>query len=138
MFSFEIACFYLLSGLVILFGIYYFSAQLLRSLTFSILIVFVSSEFWEIPIFLMGYLGAPGYGFPHVLHHALISVMAAILIWFSNFKINLVAGLILCGDLALNFMFLLIFPGVVSSWILRLLSLISLSGVFFWSVKKAG
>ena len=112
--------------------------QLLRSIVFSILIVFVSSEFWEIPIFLMGYLRVPGYGFPHVVHHVLIIIMAAILIWLSKFKPNRWAGLILSGDLALNFVFLLIFHGVVSPWILRSLSLFSLSAVFLWSVNKNG
>ena len=136
MLNVEIISFYLISGLLILAAFYYCSAQLLRSVVFSILIIFVSSEFWEIPIFLMGYLGVPGYGFPHVVHHILIIVMAAILIRLSKFKVNLWAGLILSGDCALNFVFLLIFRGVLSSWFLRSLSLISLSAVFLWSVKK--
>ena len=138
MLNMEILFFYLFTGLVILAGFYISSAQLLRSIVFSILIIFVSSEFWEIPIFLMAYLGAPGYAFPHVLHHFLIIVMAAILIWLSKFKVNLLAGLILSGDCALNFLFLLIFPGAVSSWFLRSLSLGSLSAVFLWSMNKNG
>ena len=138
MISVEIALFYLLSGLGILCVFFNYYKHLLRSLAISILIVFVSSEFWEIPIFLMAYLGIPGYAFPHIVHHLLIGCMAAILIRLSKFKLNPLAGVILSGDLALNFMFLLIFPGVISSWILRALSLISLSAVFLRSVKKTG
>jgi len=136
MFNIDIIFFYLAAGYLIWAAFYISSGQLLKSIVFTILIIFVGSEFWEIPIFLMGYLGVPGYWFPHVVHHVLISVMAALLIWLSKFKVNVWAGLILSGDLILNFVFLLIFPGAVSSWILRSLSLASLSTVFLWSVNK--
>lgn len=135
MLTVEIALYYLFAGLIILIVFFNFSAQLLRSLTISILIVFVSSEFWEIPIFLLAYLGFPGYQFPHVLHHILIGIMAVILVWLT--KLKSLAGVALSGDLALNFLFLIYFPGVVSDWILRSLSLFSLCIVCLWSVEKS-
>jgi hypothetical protein len=134
----NIAFFYLFSGLILWIVSFNVCAQLLKSLTISILIIFINAEFWEIPIFLMGYLGAPGYSFPHVLNHIIVGFMAALLILITKFKVNFTGFFILSGNLALNFMFLLFFPGVVSAWILRALSLISLSFVFLWSVKKNG
>ena len=104
------------------------------SFVLSTLIVFVSSEFWEIPIFFMAYLRAPGYGSPEIINHLIVGFMAFILLGFTKFKLR--RGMILLYDLLFNIVFLLVFPGIISGWILRSGSLVCLFYVFVWELKN--
>lgn len=126
----ELMIFYLLAGAGCWILFSYCTKQILFSAALSILLVFVSSEFWEIPIFFMAYLGAPGYGSPEILNHILVFFMAALLILLTDFRLTYQKGFWLILDLILNIIALLIIPGVISPWILRAASLWILLSVF--------
>lgn len=136
MFTFEIIVWYL--GIIGIYWIstYFLTKQMLYSLMISILCVFVVSEFWEIPIHFMSYLGAPGYGSPHVLHHFIVMIMAVLLSVFSATSLNLRTLGFLAANLLICFVALLIFPGAVNSWILRSITVIVFFGVFIFPLSE--
>lgn len=131
----DVYLFYGIAALIIHWIFYFLFGNYWRSWLFAVLIVFVSSEFWEIPIFFMAYAGAPGFGTPHIFNHGIVFLMAVLLLAFfpismNNRKRNLEITGALFFVLFFNGVFLLVFPGLVSSWILRSLSLIVLSWIW--------
>ena len=71
--SFYVVCF------VVFNVLFYLKTQLkIKSFLLSLLVVLVGSEYYEIPIFVCGYLGVAGYQFPHILNHVLILIAFAI------------------------------------------------------------
>lgn len=49
------------------------------------MLVLVGSEYYEIPIFIKGYLFGPT---PDVLHHVITTFLLIILLWFQQVKLN--------------------------------------------------
>jgi membrane-associated HD superfamily phosphohydrolase len=108
------------------------------SIVFGTLIVFVSSEVWEIPIFILGYLRFSGYGFPQVLNHIIIGLMAFLLIVFSRFKLTVTNASILVLNVIINSFGLWFYSSIVIGWILRTLTLTCLSYVFLKEIHRNG
>lgn len=61
--------------------------QPLLGLAISVLIVLVGSEYYEIPIFVLAYLGIRG-SFPHVLHHVITTVLFIMLISICHIQLT--------------------------------------------------
>jgi len=136
----DVFSFYFVSGILIFAGFLLltkkYEHKFLISMLFSVLIVFVSSEFWEIPIFFMAYVGAPGYGSPEVLNHVIVGLMSFLLLLIIGFKMNKENRCVILYDLLFNVVFLLVFPGIISAWFLRAGSLLCLSYVFIWELRN--
>jgi hypothetical protein len=126
--------FYIISGLIISGFIYVHKRKVFQSILIGMLLVFVSSEFWELPKFVMAYLGFYSWQ-PEILNHIIILFMAILLVSFSHFKLTFSNGTILLSDLVFNsLMFLVSFP--FRDWILRSLTLFSLSYIFILEIWK--
>lgn len=136
--AWNIYFFYLISGFIIHGGFYNTGSKYWMSWVYAGLIVLVSSEFWEIPIFFMAYTGAPGYGAPSVFNHLIVLIMAIVLLAFSKFHVDLMNSLALVSLQWIDLVFLLIFPGLLSSWILRAINLAGLSWIFLREVWRHG
>jgi hypothetical protein len=108
------------------------------SIVFGLLIVFVSSEFWEIPIFVRGYLGVSGYGYPQVQNHIIVGFMAFLLIVFCKFKLTFTNATILTLNLDINAFGLWFLPSIAMGWILRTFTLTCLSYVFLKEIRRNG
>lgn len=130
----ELFLFYGLATLVIFTIRYAFTKRFGMSLVYGVLIVFVSSEFWEIPIFIRAYLGVSG-GFPQVLNHIIVGFMAFLLIVFSKFKLTITNGTILALNVVINSFGLWFFSSIFMGWILRTLTLTCLSYVFLKEIR---
>lgn len=78
------------------------------SLAGALSVVFIGSEYWEIPIFVCGYTFRVGYRFPFWTQHLMIFLLAFLFVVFSGIKINSVV----------NFMFVLMPPLVTSVFML--------------------
>ena len=134
----ELLCSYGLACLAISSISYAITKQFGMSLVFGLLIVFVSSEFWEIPIFILGYLGVSGYGFPQILNHAIVVFMAFLLIVFSRFKLTFANASILTLNLEVNALCLWFLPSIAMGWVLRTFTLTCLSYVFLKEIRRNG
>ena len=150
----EIFCFYGLAGIVILSCFYLLLKKILPSLIFALLIVFVGSEFWEIPIIVCNYLGIPitGYTgassniFLSVLNYVIITFMAIMLIAYSRFSLDHVNSTILILDIAINTIVLSLCPSFllirisVDFWLhsllLRILTLSCLTYIIAREIQK--
>lgn len=115
---------------------YHHSNKVLLAMLYAVLIIFIASEFWEIPIFIRGYLDFSNYGFPQVLNHVIVGFDAFLLITYSNFKLDKVNGLVLIVNLAINTFFLWTYVTILISWFLRSLTIICLSYIFLREVRK--
>lgn len=134
----ELMVFYGLACNLIFLACYAITKRFGMSLVYGALIVFVSSEFWEIPIFVLGYLRVPGYGFPQVLNHIIVGFMAFLLIAFSRFKLTITNGTILALNLVINSFGLWFFTSIAMGWILRTFTLTCLGYVFLKEIRKNG
>jgi len=132
----ELLCFYGLACLSISSISYAMTKQFGMSLVFGLLIVFVSSEFWEIPIFIRAYLGVCGYGFPQVQNHIIVGFMAFLLIVFSKLKLTITNGSILALNVTVNTVGLWFYSSIVMGWILRTFTLTCLSYVFLKEIRR--
>lgn len=131
-----IYAFYAIAGLIISCFAYIKNRKALPSLLFGMLVVFVSSEFWEIPRFAQAYLHILSWQ-PELLNHIIIGIMAIFLVGISGFHLSKTYAAILVGDLVFNtVVFSLQFP--FRDWILRSLSLICLSYMFVSEYWKNG
>jgi hypothetical protein len=106
------------------------------SLVFGLLIVFVSSEYWEIPIFVRGYMGVSGYGYPQVQNHIIVCFMAFLLIAFSKFKLTVTNSSILALNITVNTVALWFYSSIAMGWILRTFTLTCLSYVFLKEIRR--
>ena len=52
----------------------------------SLMTMFVAREYWEIPVFIAGYLGLMNHYFPMIFHHILVFIVFVILIFYSKIK----------------------------------------------------
>jgi len=59
------------------------------ALLFSAMTVFVAREYWELPIFVAGYLGIMNMYFPMVFHHLLVFLVFLVLISYSKIKFTM-------------------------------------------------
>lgn len=134
----ELLCFYGLACNLIFLACYTITKRFGMSLVYGVLIVFVSSEFWEIPIFVLGYLRVSGYGFPQVLNHIIVAFMAFLLIVFSKFKLTVTNVSILVLNVIINSFGLWFYSSIVIGWILRTLTLTCLSYIFLKEIRKSG
>lgn len=150
----EIFCFYGLAGIVILSCFYLLLKKILPSLMFALLIVFVGSEFWEIPIFVSAYLGIPitGYSSAHnelflsFLNHIVVAFMAIMLIAYSRFSLDRINSAVLILNIAINALVLLLIPEFLliristdfwmHSLLLRVLTLSCLTYIFARAIQK--
>jgi hypothetical protein len=100
--------FYLGMGVIVWFLFVGLNGKKLYSLMLSLGVIFVSSEFWEIPVFVRGYLGTPGYLFPCWPHHLMIIVMAVLLFGLANIKFTKWKVGVLCLPPLLTYMLMLL------------------------------
>lgn len=52
----------------------------------SLMTMFVAREFWEIPVFVAGYLGLMNHYFPMFFHHILVFIVFIVLVVYSKIK----------------------------------------------------
>lgn len=131
----NILIFYLAAGSLAFFTYYKRFGRWIALLT-TILVVYIASEFWELPIFISGFLGI-AYWFPYpslafILHHIYVFIMFALLLYIHRLTRNsrfygwLILGIIL------NWMLLVpavSSPGVM--WLTRVFGFFILwSGVY--------
>jgi hypothetical protein len=134
----ELLCFYGLACLAISSISYALTKQFGMSTVFGILIVFVSSEFWEIPIFVRGYMGVSGCSFPQVQNHIIVGFMAFLLIVFSKLKLTVTNSLIFTLNITVNTVALWFYSSIVMGWVLRTFTLTCLSYVFLKEIRRNG
>jgi hypothetical protein len=104
------------------------------SIAISMLVVFVSSEFWELPRFISAYLNGLHV---EVLNHIIVLFMAFLLVVYTNFKLSKKNAVLLLSNLGFNsIVFWLPFP--LHDWILRSLTLTCLVYVFVLETWKNG
>jgi hypothetical protein len=128
--------FYGVSGLFISGYCYVGLRRIAVSLVVGMLIVFVSSEFWELPIIIGAYFG---YGKPEMLNHAIILLEAFILVAITRVKLTKKNGVILLGNIGVNTVILALHLPTFTDWFLRFSSLISLAYIFIlatWESAK--
>lgn len=138
MITLEIALFYFVASLLGFAAFLHVTNRTVFSMVLSILTVFISSEFWEIPIFLMAYLGVPGFPFPNFVHHLLIIFMFYELLMLIDFQVNWFSVLLPLGVVVFNGVFQLRVHGVISPWILRGLTVAVLFAVSLRRLKVNG
>lgn len=85
-YSLPLLVFYGVSFIVFSMLLYVKTRSKLSAFLLAFLIVLVGSEYYEIPIFVCGYLRVQGYGFPHVLHHINTAVLFVLLLALSRMK----------------------------------------------------
>ena len=85
-YSLSLLLFYGIAFTISAILIYVKTRSKLSAFLLSLLIILVGSEYYEIPIFVCGYLGVEGYGFPHILHHVNTAVLFILLLGLSNTK----------------------------------------------------
>lgn len=113
-------------------------AKLLFSVVTSLLIVLVASEFWELPIFVAGFLGVaywwPYPSLPFLLHHINIVMLFIWLIYIAKIQLKEASNFWLFG-LAFNTLALLFYPvSSFSIWGARVIGIFYFSlGVWFGS-----
>ncbi|MGQ9624786.1 MAG: hypothetical protein ACUVT9_05385 [Candidatus Bathycorpusculaceae bacterium] len=90
----------------------------------------MSSEYWEMPIFIPAYFGLYGT-FPQWQNHVAILIMAVILVKMSKFQLSKINFLILLLPLIVNiiFFYFLVYPEWFS-WILRTITILCLGIIF--------
>ena len=101
----------------------------------SLLIILVGAEYYEIPVFVCGYLGVAGYGFPHVLNHVIVAFMFGLLVWFTDMKATKINVLALLMGPLLTAPLLLFVHGTL---ILYLAKAIGLSILFIVAINSPG
>jgi len=106
--------------------------KLLFSVVTSLLIVLVASEFWELPIFVAGFLGVK-YWWPYpslsfVLHHLNITMLFIWLIYIAKIQLKEASSFWMVG-LLINMLMLVFYPvSSINIWEARFV------GVFFFSL----
>jgi len=119
---FELIFFYGLAFALLTF-LFSRKTQLLPSIIISLLIVLVASEFWELPIFVAGFLGVaywwPYPSLPFLLHHLNIIMLFLWLIYIGKIQLRVSSRFWLFG-LAFNTLVLLFYPvSAINIWYAR-------------------
>ena len=98
----------------------------------------MGSEYYEIPIFVCGYLGASGYGFPHVLNHIIIIILFLFFISASQVGLTKENVLALVVGPFLTAPLLLFYRSAINTYVARLIGLTILFIVAFNSPGVGG
>jgi len=133
----EIIMFYSVAFIILVFLISR-KTKVLRSVAISLSTVMVASEFWEIPIFVAGFLGV-AYWFPYpswvfLLHHLNIIMLFLWLVYIAKIEfLKLASHAWLIGLLFCTIMFFIL-PIPLAIWSARLIGLFWFGlGVYFGS-----
>lgn len=137
-YSFPLLLFYGLS--FILFSIWLYAKTRSKSSAFllSFLIVLVGSEYYEIPIFVCGYLGVQGYRFPHVLHHINTTILFVLLVALCNMKLSKGNILVLISVPFLIAPLLLWFRNSTTIYLARSIGLTTLLVLVMYAISSPG
>jgi hypothetical protein len=131
---FELIFFYGLAFAILIF-LFSRKMKLLPSIMISLLIVLVASEFWEIPIFISGFIGFR-YRFPYpslafLLHHVYTAILFILLIYVAKIKLRVSGPFWLLGlTISTLLIFYLLIPSmrVIVFWQARII------GTFFFGL----
>lgn len=127
----EIIMFYGITFIILAFLISR-KTKLLHSIAISLSTVIVASEFWEVPIFVAGFLGV-AYWWPYpslsfLLHHLNIIMLFMLLVYIAKIQLKEANPFWLVG-LLINILMLVFYPvSSINIWQARTV------GVFFFSL----
>jgi len=101
------------------------------ALLFSAMTVFVAREYWEIPIFVTGYVGIMNRYFPMLFHHLLVFLIFAVLVSYSKIRFTKpIIALLIMTPLFISPLLLTGLRNVYTLYIARTIGITVFGGIF--------